>query len=159
MKRLTGLGAALVVIALALAAALPASSGQGDKWQTIRVNAITTEENFLDLGDTGPSLGDEFIFHDDLRKGGKVVGHDGGVCTFTSGEEGSEGEAQCLVTFWFDGKGQITIQGLIQLQGSFPDRFDFSITGGLGAYEGAEGHVKVVQTSEARARIVLYVQT
>jgi hypothetical protein len=81
------------VLALATSVLMPAAAGGNDEGDTFRVVAITTEQEFLDLGTTDFRLGDEFIFHDDLRKDGDKVGHDGGVCTATSVEEGAAGSS------------------------------------------------------------------
>jgi hypothetical protein len=155
MRRLTSVGTALLVGALALAAAVPASSQQGRGQSTIRVIEVHTEENFLDLGHRGPSLGDELVFHGDLRSGGESIGHDGGTCTLTSLEEGPEGEFQCVVSLLFD-DGQITAQGLIQFS---DDEFEVAITGGTGAYEGAVGHIRVVPRTEKRAHLTISLLT
>jgi hypothetical protein len=156
VKRLGVLGAVIGVLALATSVLMPAAAGGNDEGDTFRVVAITTEQEFLDLGTTDFSLGDEFIFHDDLRKDGDKVGHDGGVCTATSVEEGPTGQAQCVVTFWFE-KGQITTQGLAQPTGEFPERFTFPITGGSGKYAGTGGEVDVVQHSETRATVTFHI--
>jgi hypothetical protein len=116
---------------------------------------VTDEENFLDLGDPGPSLGDEFIFHDVLWKHGDKVGHDGGVCTATSANEGEQGEFECEVTFWFEG-GQIASQGLIQPPTDLPARFRLPVTGGSGRYEGAEGELHVLQRTETKAELTIH---
>jgi hypothetical protein len=155
MRRLTGVGAAMVVVALALATALPASSQEGRGQSTIRVIEVQTEDNFLDFGRRGPSLGDEFVFHSDLRQEGESIGHDGGTCTVTSLEEGPDGEFQCVATLWFD-EGQITVQGLVQFS---DEEFEIAITGGTGAYEGAAGHLTIVPRTERRARLTISLLT
>jgi hypothetical protein len=93
---------------------------------------ITTEQEFLDLGAEGFSLGDEFVFSAKLLKGGDQVGHSGVVCTLTSLERE---ESQCQATAWFQ-DGQITAQGLVAGE---PETIVLPITGGSGKYEGAEG--------------------
>ena len=158
MRRLTGVGAALVVVALAMAAALPAASSQRGQDHTIRVIEVQTEADSLDLGHRGPSLGDEFVFHSDLRTDGESVGHDGGTCTVTSLEEGSMGELQCVVTLWFE-EGQITAQGLIQPSETSPEQFEVAITGGTGIYVGAAGQITVLPRTERRSRLTISVVT
>jgi hypothetical protein len=133
-KRLGLLGAAIALVALAVGAASPAlgSSADDDERRTFRVVEITTEQEFLDLGAEGFSLGDEFVFSAKLLKGGEQVGHSGVVCTLTSLERE---ESQCLATAWFQ-DGQITAQGLVAGE---PETIVLPITGGSGKYEGAEG--------------------
>ena len=142
-KWLGALGAAMAMTALAVSAITPAlgSSGDDDRDERIRVHSITTEEEFLDLGSEGISLGDEIVFSTNLRKGRENVGRLGVVCTFTSVDHE---EAECVATAWFGG-GQIAVQGLLV---GGPERFVLPITGGSGKYEGAEGEVHVRQVSE-----------
>jgi hypothetical protein len=155
VKRLGVLGVVIGLLALVISMIMPAAAGGNDDRDTFRVVAITTEQAFLDLGATDFGLGDEFIFHDDLRKDGNKIGHNRGVCTVTSVEEGTAGEFQCDVTFSFE-KGQIATQGLAQPTGEFPDRFSFPITGGSGKYEGAGGEIDVVQHTETRATVTFH---
>jgi hypothetical protein len=85
-KRLGVLGAAIALVALAVGVVSPAlgSSGDDDNGHTFRVTAILTEEQFVDVGDEGESVGDQFIFSDELLKDAKQVGHDAVVCTIVS---------------------------------------------------------------------------
>jgi hypothetical protein len=151
------LSAAIALLALVVGMIVPAAAGDNGDSRTLRVAAITTEQAFVDVGEKGFSLGDEFIFHDNLLKGGEKVGHDGGVCTATSLEEGAIGEFQCVVTAWFK-NGQITVQGLIQPTEEFPEHFILAITGGSGAYKGADGQVRVVRQTETRAVITFHLE-
>ncbi len=112
--------------------------------------SINTEEDFVDVGAEGISLGDQYIFTSKLMKHGKQVGHAGVVCTTTSAE--NQGESQCVGTARFDGRGQVTIQG--SLAGE-PRTFGFPITGGTGAYEGAEGMLRVRELSN-RERLTFH---
>jgi hypothetical protein len=79
---------AIGVVALAVGAISPAwgSSSDKDQQTTFGVDAVSTEQSFLDLGATGTFLGDEFVFTTQLLKGDTEVGHQGGVCTVTSVE-------------------------------------------------------------------------
>ena len=126
---------AIALVALAVGVVSPAwgSSGHDAKQATFRVVAVTTEQNFLDLGAAGNSLGDQIVFTTRLLKGETEVGHQGGVCTVTSVERQ---EAQCIATYSFRG-GQITAQALINLGNSAP--YAVAITGGSGKYQGRGG--------------------
>jgi hypothetical protein len=145
-KRLGVLGAAIAMVALTVGAVSPAlgSSRDDDQERTIRVVAITVEEEFLDLGAEGLSLGDQGVSSEKLLKGGEEVGHSGVVCTVTSVERE---EVQCAATAWFDG-GQITVQGLVGFGG---EAFVLPITGGSGKYKGAEGEVHVRDVSDTKS--------
>jgi hypothetical protein len=149
--KLAAIGATLLLGAMVVGTTLTVASAGGNEVE-LRFRAKTTEQNFLDLGEKGDSLGDQFIFHDVLRQGGERVGHDGGVCTVTSVEHS---QAQCLVTAWLP-EGQITIQGLVVETGDSPGRLVFAVTGGTGQYEGASGEVHVFEQSETLARIVVH---
>ena len=149
--KLAAIGATLLLGAMVVGTTLTVASAGGNEVE-LRFRAKTTEQTFLDLGEKGDSLGDQFIFHDVLRQAGQRVGHDGGVCTLTSVEGG---QAQCLVTAYLS-EGQITIQGLIVETGQTPERFTFAVTGGTGQYEGASGEVHVIQMTETQARIIIH---
>jgi len=45
---------------------------------TFRVDAVTTEQNFLDLAAPGTSLGDQIVVTTQLLKDESEVGHQGG---------------------------------------------------------------------------------
>jgi hypothetical protein len=146
VKRMGVLGAVIGMLALVISMIMPAAAGDNDAGDTFRVVAITAEEDFLDLGDEGFSLGDQGVFSENLLKGGEEVGHSGGVCAVTSLERE---EVHCVVTAWFQG-GQITVQGLIGIGADAPDTFVLSITGGSGKYKGAEGEVHARSVSETK---------
>lgn len=145
IKRLGATGGVIVLAALAVGAVAPAT-GQGgdrdddDRGEKIRVLSVNTEEDFADVGATGDSLGDAFVFTSDLTKHGKDYGHTGVVCTVTSLERE---EVQCVGTAWLPG-GQITVQGLLGGESTF----SIAITGGTGHYEGAEGTLYVKELSD-----------
>lgn len=154
LKRLGATGAALALVALAGGAVAPATgsgSGHGDDngRHKIRVLSTNTEEAFVDVGEPDFSLGDAFIFTSDLTKHGRSVGHTGVVCTITSV---AREESQCVGTAWLR-KGQITIQGLVAGE---PEVFAFPITGGTGAYEGAEGTLVVKELSDTEELLTFY---
>jgi hypothetical protein len=148
-KRLGVLGAAIAMVALTVGAVSPAlgSSGDEDGKRTIRVVSVLEEEAFVDLGDKGESLGDEFVFSSKLLKGGEEVGHAGVVCTIVSLERG---DAQCVATAWFP-KGQITGQALVSFEAEPPA---FPITGGSGRYTGAEGEIHVRPVSDTEEILI-----
>ena len=137
LKRLGVTGAVVAVAALAAGSIGPASGhGEDNGRHTVRVVSHNTEESFVDVGKHGLSLGDEFIFTSRLTRHDHKVGHTGVVCTITSVKRE---ESQCVGSAKL-GRGEITIQGL---QAGEPRVFSFAITGGTGAYEGAEGTLVV----------------
>jgi hypothetical protein len=143
-KRLAVIGAAAAVMALAVSMVVGPAGAQDDQRRTIRVTGVTIQDTFADLGEQGFSLGDKFIFSAGLRRHGERVGRLGVECTITMTRHG--GESQCVATARF-GNGQITAQGLLAGE---PETFVFPVTGGSGAYLGAEGTVRVRQVTDTR---------
>jgi hypothetical protein len=163
MRTKLGIGL-LILLALAIVA-LPATSAPSpagsrdddDEVEVIRVLATTVQEADLDLGAQGDSLGDQFIFSDDLSRRGEKVGIDGGHCTLVRLEPRVSATLQCLVTADLP-KGQITAQGLITFtEETEGEPFRIAITGGTGRYKEAHGHVKVDEESETEARLTFHV--
>jgi hypothetical protein len=163
MRTKLGIGL-LIVLALAIvtlpaaSASSPARSGDGDdEVEVIRVVAMTAQEADLDLGEEGDSLGDEFVFSDDLFRHGERVGIDGGTCTLVRLEPMVSATLQCLVTAELP-KGQITAQGLITFsEETEGEPFRLAITGGTERYKDAHGQVRVVEVSETEARLTFQI--
>ena len=153
-KRLGLLGTALALVALAVGVVSPAwgSSGSKAKQTTFRVDAVTTEQSFLDLGAPGSSLGDQIVFTSRLLQRGTEVGHQAGVCTVTSV---ARQEAQCNATYALRG-GQITAQALITLGSSAP--YLVAVTGGSGRFQGADGEVHVQPVSATEGILTFHLQ-
>jgi hypothetical protein len=154
LKRVGVMGAVVGIAALTAGSVAPAT-GQGsadrhgDDRDKVRVLSTNTEEAFVDVGEPDFSLGDSFVFTSDLTKHGKKVGHTGVVCTVTST---AREESQCVGTASLR-RGQITIQGLLAGE---PEVFEFAITGGTGAYEGAEGTLVVRELSDTQELLTFY---
>jgi hypothetical protein len=133
--------AVLAVVALGvLVFGTGVAAAHGERGKTLRLGAELLQEEFLDLGDTGPSLGDELVFSETLFKGRRDVGMSGGVCSLTHAVPPYDVVTlQCVVTLSL-GRGQITLQGLIEVQGEDdPGPFELAITGGTGKFRGAGG--------------------
>jgi Allene oxide cyclase barrel like domain len=144
--------AVLAVVALGvLVFGTGVAAAHGDRGETLRLVAVDTVEEFIDVGVSGPSLGDEFVFSETLRKDRRDVGRSGGVCTITRGVPPYDiVDLQCVVTLSLRG-GQITLQGLNEVQGEDdPGPFTLAITGGTGKYRGASGEATFRRRSEDR---------
>ena len=143
MKRVAG-GAMVVLGMLVPAAPMAHASGHGDKTQKLRIVAVEIQSEYLDLGTPGPSLGDELVFSETLFKKKREVGTSGVVCTVVQAVAPYD-----VLTFHCVGtlslrSGQITLQGLIEVQGEDdPGPFVVAITGGTGKYRGAGGEARV----------------
>jgi hypothetical protein len=139
-------GAAVTAIAalalMAFGTTVAAAHGKASK--TLRLVATENQSDFLDLGAPGPSLGDELVFSETLSRNGRQVGTSGVVCTTTAVEPPYEVTTfHCVGTLSLR-NGQITLQGLIEVQGvNDPGPFTVAITGGTGDYRGAGGQAVV----------------
>lgn len=125
--------------AAATATALPAD-GSPAKSRTIRVEARLQVGDELDLGATGRSVGDQFIFSGNLTSPEgpeeRLVGRFGGFCVITDLERNA---GQCSSTAVLP-EGQITIQGE-QAGIPVPKTVVNAITGGTGEFRKARGQV------------------
>jgi hypothetical protein len=149
-----GVLAIVAIAVLALGPAVAAAHPGGKK--TLRLVATEDQFEFVDLGAQGPSLGDELVFSEVLRQRGREVGTSGVVCTVTAIAVPYEVQTfHCVGTLSLR-RGQITLQGLIEVQGEDdPGPFVVAITGGTGAYRGAGGQATVFDISEDRSVYIL----
>jgi hypothetical protein len=141
-------GAILTLGILVLSSGTAAADGRGKgkhKGDTLRLVGTTIQEEILDLGAPGPSLGDQLVFSEVLRYRGREVGTSGAVCSITEAVPPYPVVVvyHCVGTLSL-GRGQITLQGLVETQGiDDPGPFLVAITGGTGAYRGAGGEAVV----------------
>lgn len=148
------LAGALLLGSFALTTASAADKDRADFW----LRAVSNQFENIDVGTEGESLGDYFVFSDDLYRQGRLVGTLEGQCTVTRiDEEAGAFHQQCLVTALLP-EGQLTVQGAIVFEAeSDVDRFTLAITGGTGRYDDAAGqvHVRFVSDTETRIRVDL----
>jgi hypothetical protein len=159
-----GLLAAIIAGGAVTLASADQNGGSHDRGtEVFTVFTVTVQNQFLDLGPQGLSLGDQQVFAEDVydHKGGTKIGSDGVVCTIvrvTDAATGS-GTAQCVATVSL-ADGQITIQGLLSFTGDeLPAPFQQAITGGTGAYADARGQITVEELSETEANITVELRT
>jgi hypothetical protein len=144
--------AVLAVVALGmLLFGTGVAAAHGDRGERLRLVAVISQEDFIDLGDPGTSLGDQLVFSETLRKDGRDVGMSGGVCSITHAVPPYDVVTlQCLVTLSL-GRGQITLQGLIEVQSEDDfGPFELAITGGTGKFRGAGGEATFQQVTETK---------
>lgn len=146
--------AAVAIIAVGVlvvgAAPAPAGGKHGKgKADTLRLIAVQTEFEFIDVGPPGTSLGDYFVVSDILYRRGEEVGTNGGQCVIVAGTPPYETVTlHCVVTADLE-RGQITVQGLLEFQGRDDvSPFTVAITGGTGKYRGASGEARVRPVSD-----------
>ncbi len=139
--------AALAVSGIGAGGAAASAPARG---RTIRIDAVATQENFVDVDPAGPSLGDVLIVHDDWKNtDGQVVGYDGIVCTTTFIDTNGDTMFECLLTGHLD-EGDLTAQGLFTEPATEPPLASavLAVTGGTGRFGEAEGTVTVQEISE-----------
>ena len=143
--------AVLAVLVVASPAVAAHDKGKGKGKSSLRVVARESQEQHVDVGDEGPSLGDAIVFSETLYVRGRDVGTSGGVCTVTEAIPPYDTlTSQCVVTLSLR-KGQITLQGLIESQGEDdPGPFELAITGGTGAYSDAGGEARFRRVNSRR---------
>jgi hypothetical protein len=137
-----------VVVLGALISSTAVATASGKHHGTLRIAATENQSEFLDLGTAGPSLGDELVFSEKLFIHGRDVGESGVVCTITEIVAPYDVlRFHCVATLSLR-RGQITLQGLIEVQGEDdPGPFTVAITGGTGAFRGAGGEAVVRDVS------------
>jgi hypothetical protein len=147
---------AVGAVTLAPAATTNGSSNGGEEVIELFAEEVDSEE--IDLAPDGESLGDRFVFTDDLfeEKDGEKVGFDVVECTLVRLDD--PGAVQCLATFWLDDRGQITVQGLVTFDGEDSGTFVLPITGGSGEFQNAGGELEVEEVSETEANLTLTVE-
>ncbi len=122
---------------------------------TLRVRGERSTRRYLDLGDAGFSLGDQFAFTNDLLRDGEKVGEDGGLCVVVRLTTAGASTFKCVGSNYLPG-GQITVQGLVTYgpdEEFKADPYLFAITGGTGRYRTAQGDVKIRELGGGRLRI------
>jgi hypothetical protein len=128
-----GVGA---LVAMAIGGASFASASSEGGGRTIVVIEKTTSQHFLDLGQAGPTVGDEFFFGSQFWNVAQTqkVGSNHGYCVFET-----KALLHCAGTAHVAG-GTVEYAG--ETNGN-AQRFTLAITGGTGALNAAEGHVTI----------------
>src|SRR5215216_4311351 len=75
--------AVLAIVALGVLFFGSAAAQAHGKQKPLRLIATEIQSDFLDLGDPGPSLGDELVISERLSRKGHDVGESGVVCVVT----------------------------------------------------------------------------
>jgi hypothetical protein len=155
---LTAALAIVVLGALTFGSAIAAAHGKHKR--VLRVVATQNQFQPVDVAPAGPSLGDEFVFSETLTRHGREVGVSGVVCTATEVTPPYEVTTfHCVATLSLR-RGQITLQGLVEIQGEGDmGPFTVAITGGTGAYRGAGGEARIRDVSPTTAVYKLFLDS
>jgi hypothetical protein len=149
---------AIVVLGMLIAGTgVATAKGKGKGSHPLRIAATQIQSEFLDLGTPGPSLGDELLFSERLFRHNREVGESGVVCTVTGATPPYDVLTyQCVGTLKLR-SGQITLQGLVEVQGmDDPGPFVVAITGGTGKFNDAGGTAVVREVSATTAVYKLF---
>ena len=149
------LALALTVGVVSLVSTAAGTKKHGKKVQIINLMTRTDQEADLDLGPTGPSLGDRFVFSDNAFRGNRQVGMLGGECTVTrlepnpvpEGQEPTSATVNCVVTIELP-RGQVTLQGLVTFSEQAGNSVTIAITGGTRAYRTAHGEATLTESED-----------
>jgi hypothetical protein len=103
--------------------------------ETLVVVQQPPEQQFVDLGDPGPSPGDIIAFHSTLTD---LTGHGVGNLNIQCGVNFG-GKAVCVGIFSIDGRGQLSVDALPE----FPQPVTGIVTGGNGDFRNARGEADI----------------
>jgi hypothetical protein len=133
------IGAAIASLPTAAQADVDPAKSHNDVL-TLAVDFRPFPENFVDLGEPGPGIGDQLVFQDDLMDlAGRHVGVEGGTCVITAALPNGF-QIACLGTISL-ADGQISYQGLVS---NAPTKL-LAVVGGTGRYRGASGEATLVE--------------
>jgi hypothetical protein len=135
------------VAALAVPAVAVAKGHGRDQGRTFTLHAVEVTDEFIDLGASGLSPGDQIVFATTVSRDGRPEGVAGGSCTVTTVDSYDRFTASCQATARLRG-GQITSQALITFRDGLQPPFTLAITGGTRRYRGASGEVEVRQITQ-----------
>ncbi|WP_404959563.1 hypothetical protein [Streptomyces sp. 147326] len=130
------------------------------KHRVITLVGRLVQQTPFPVSPTGPSQGDRTVFRSDLYDQNNVtkVGETNGTCTTTRTIDG--GAEVCVVTYTLEGRGQLSVQGMVfgHLNAGPPPSFDNGITGGTGDFDRARGsvHADTIGMGLRRFTIDLY---
>lgn len=150
-KLVLGAILALLLAVASVSLAFAGGDGNGGDVRILRLTTRNVQQASPDLGDPGLSVGDRFIFFDDVFQDGEKVGTRGVECVVVRFNPPDETD-QCVTTMSLS-RGQISTQGLITV--TAPGPRTLAITGGTGTFRTAHGEVKVTQESETVEQLTL----
>lgn len=128
---------------------------------TLRLDAKRVQERFVDQGASGPSVGDRYVFSENIYERGEKerIGRSLVACDLAYVSKNSRGKVtngmmQCTGTLKF-GDDAVTVQGPV----SWNNRTStLAVTGGTGRYDDAHGEFEVKDVSDTRSEYTLRVR-
>jgi hypothetical protein len=143
-----GAAAAITAAAMLGPAGAFAAPSQG-RTTTIQLVAHFTQASLVDVGDPGPSAGDQQVVVGALTKNGEKAGRFGFVCEFLNATSNSAEE--CSATGSLRG-GTITLGGASR-QADTDHRW--AIVGGTGAYHDATGQALIHDVNDTTSNVTI----
>jgi hypothetical protein len=135
MRRRTSAIAAAAALLGFVAGGLGFARAAAPTDETLVVVQQPPEQQFVDLGDPGPSPGDIIAFHSVLTD---TAGHSIGNLNIQCGVNFG-GRAVCLGIFSIDGLGQLSVDALPE----FPNPATGIVTGGNGDFRNVRGEADI----------------
>jgi hypothetical protein len=148
IRKLAVVASAIGLLGLSLSLIAPAPADSRYDKVTIRLaeKFSDDDENFVDTGATGFSVGDYLVFGNDPlynRARTKKRGWGSGQCVFVN-VKGETATAECDVSFYLDG-GLLTFEGSFTGTEQSTEFTAFAVTGGTDDYETAHGTAEIDQ--------------
>lgn|GEM_PF-6095588 len=145
-RKLAVVATVIGLLGLTVSLISPAASDSRYEERTIRLAEKFSDdaEHFIDVGATGPSVGDYLVFGKDPlynRALTKKRGWGSGDCLFVA-VKGPTATAECDVSFYLDG-GLLTFEGGFVGTEQSTEFTSFAVTGGTDDYETAHGTAEI----------------
>jgi hypothetical protein len=146
----------IILIPLVALAVIASTASAHDNGKTLTLTGKTLGPPAqIDLGAPGPSAGDQLIITMDVFKGAKRVGESHVVCTTV--RVGQPSIVQCDNVSNINGN-QITASGVVTSDEEEQTPFVQAITGGTGAFSGAEGRLTVSEAGPQPATLTFQLE-
>ena len=142
--------ASAVLVLAAVAVAGPSAAASEDE-DTLQFDVEFSPPSYTDLGDPGFSAADVLVFHDQLLRDGRQVGHEVGGCVLVE----ASGLANCTAVLTLDDRGTIAFA----FENAPPPEKTLAITGGSGDFGDAGGDGTLVEHGDGTGTLTLSVDT
>jgi hypothetical protein len=151
----TAISAAVVLLAAATYAVTGTASTAAPAPRQLTLTATTTHESLLNLSGTPDDpTGNQFVSAQDLYRGHRKVGAGAASCQIIDVVGPEQLRVQCIASLSLPA-GQLSAQGLPVVDETENRPFTLAITGGTGAYAGAEGQVTVCRLDDQHSRYTI----
>ena len=135
-----------VAVAIAAGAGIASAAANADHGGSLHLQATRTNETVVSAGQD--QIGTEFVDHWAVTGARQPAGTLDTVCQVTAPAPNNAAVVQCVGTLSL-GTGELTIQGVTTAsEAPASADFDFAVTGGTGAYHGAQGVIHIHQVSD-----------